>query len=45
VGFKVDKAALAEVFSEYFGFPANHSTNCSAFIISYPLGLVQEVKQ
>jgi hypothetical protein len=27
VGFVVDKAALGQVFSEYFGFPANHSTN------------------
>jgi hypothetical protein len=27
MGFVVDKAALGQVFSEYFGFPANyHST-------------------
>jgi hypothetical protein len=34
VGFVVDKVALGQVFSEYFGFPANpHSTNCSITII------------
>jgi hypothetical protein len=34
VGFVVDKAALGQVFSEYFGSPANHSTNFSMIIIS-----------
>jgi hypothetical protein len=35
VGFVVDKAALGQVFSKYFGFPANlHSTNFSIIIIS-----------
>jgi hypothetical protein len=35
VGFVVDKASLGQVFSEYFGFPANHhSTNFSIIIIS-----------
>jgi hypothetical protein len=35
VGFVVDKAALGQVFSEYFGFPANHhSTNFSIIIIT-----------
>jgi hypothetical protein len=34
VGFVVDKAALEQVFSEYFGFPANHSTNFSIIIIT-----------
>jgi hypothetical protein len=33
-GFVVDKVAPGQVFSEYFGFPANfHSTDCSTFII------------
>jgi hypothetical protein len=36
VGFVVDKVALGQVFSEYFGFPANlHST------LAYHPGLVQ----
>jgi hypothetical protein len=34
VGFVVDKAALGQVFSEYFGFLANHSTNFSNIIIT-----------
>jgi hypothetical protein len=34
VGFVVDKAALGHVFSEYFGSPANHSTNFSIIIIT-----------
>jgi hypothetical protein len=34
VGFVVDKTALGQVFSEYFGFPANHSTNFSIIIIT-----------
>jgi hypothetical protein len=37
-----DKVALGQVFSEYFGFPANfHSTNISTIIITYHPGLVQ----
>jgi hypothetical protein len=34
VGFVVDKAALGQVFSEYFGFLANHSTDFSIIIIT-----------
>jgi hypothetical protein len=35
VGFVVDEAALGQVFSEYFGFPANnHSTNFPIIIIN-----------
>jgi hypothetical protein len=35
VGFVVDKVALARVFSEYFGFIANHhSTEFSILIIT-----------
>jgi hypothetical protein len=34
VGFVVDKAALGQVFSEYFDFPANHSINFSIIIIT-----------
>jgi hypothetical protein len=38
----VDKGALGQVFSEYFGSPANlHSTNCSTITLAYYLGLVQ----
>jgi hypothetical protein len=41
VGFVVNKVALREVLSEYFGYPANvHSTDCSAITIIYHLGLV-----
>jgi hypothetical protein len=33
VGFVVDEVELGQIFSEYFGFPANsHSTDCSLFI-------------
>jgi hypothetical protein len=40
--FVVDKVALGQVFSEYFGFPANlHSTNCSTITLIYHLGFVQ----
>jgi hypothetical protein len=40
VGFVVDKMALGQVFSEYFGFPANlHSTNCFTITLIYHLGL------
>jgi hypothetical protein len=35
VGFVVDKMALGQVFSEYFGF------YCTIFIIIYFPGLVQ----
>jgi hypothetical protein len=43
VGFVVDKAALGQVFSEYFGSvsPAIHSTDCSTLIIIHHPGLVQ----
>jgi hypothetical protein len=35
VVFVVEKAALGQVFSEYFGFPTNHnSTNFSIIIIT-----------
>jgi hypothetical protein len=40
----VDKVALGQVFSEYFGFPspANfYSTNCSTVTLVYHLGFVQ----
>jgi hypothetical protein len=30
----MDKAALGQVFTEYFRFPANHSTNFSIIIIT-----------
>jgi uncharacterized membrane protein (UPF0182 family) len=40
VGFVVDKMALGQVFSEYFGFPCHlHSTNCSTITLIYHLGL------
>jgi hypothetical protein len=43
VEFVVDKVALMQAFSEYFGFPVNlHSTNCSTITIIYHLGLVQQ---
>jgi hypothetical protein len=29
----VDKTALGQIFSEYFGFPCQYSTDCSTFII------------
>jgi hypothetical protein len=35
VGFVVDKVALGQAFSKYFGFP------CSTLIIIYHPGLVQ----
>jgi hypothetical protein len=39
VGFVVDKVALGQIFSEYFG--ANlHSTNFSTITITYLPGLV-----
>jgi hypothetical protein len=41
--FVVDKVALGQAFSEYFGFPPanSHSTDCSTIIIIYHPGLVQ----
>jgi hypothetical protein len=47
VGFVVDKVALGQVFSEYFGSPANsHYTDCSRIIIIiYHLELVKLAKQ
>jgi hypothetical protein len=42
VGFVVDKVALGQVLSEYFGSPANlHLTNFSTITIIYHPGLVQ----
>jgi hypothetical protein len=42
VGFVVDKVALGQVSSEYFGSPANlHSINFCTITITYHLGLVQ----
>jgi hypothetical protein len=42
VGFVVDKVALRQVFSEYFGFPCqSSSTNFSTITITYHPGLVQ----
>jgi hypothetical protein len=42
VGFVVDKVALGQIFSEYFGSPPNfYSPNCSTVIIVYLLALVQ----
>jgi hypothetical protein len=38
VGFLVDKVALGQVFSEYFGFPCQLST----IIIIYHPGLIQQ---
>jgi hypothetical protein len=38
----LDKVALGQVFSEYFGFPANlHSTSCPKVSFIYHPGLVQ----
>jgi hypothetical protein len=40
VGFVVDKMALEQVFSEYFGFPCqSSSTSCSKITLIYHLGL------
>jgi hypothetical protein len=42
VGFVVDKVALGQVFSEYFGSHTNlYSTSFSTITITYRLGLVQ----
>jgi hypothetical protein len=44
VGLVVDKVALEQVSSEYFGSTANfYSTNCSTFIIIHYPGLGQRV--
>jgi hypothetical protein len=46
VGFVVGKVTLEQVFSEYFGSPANlHSTNFSTITIIHHPGLVQQAKQ
>jgi hypothetical protein len=43
VGFVLDKVALGQVFSEYFGFPCqSFSTNFSTITITYHPGLVQQ---
>jgi hypothetical protein len=42
VGFLVEKVALWQGFSEYYGFPANlHSISYSTVIIIYHLALAQ----
>jgi hypothetical protein len=41
VGFVVNKMALGQVFSDYFGFLANHATDCSRLIIIHHPWLVQ----
>jgi hypothetical protein len=41
VGFVVDKMALGQVSSKYFGFPNLHSTNFSTITRTYHPGLVQ----
>jgi hypothetical protein len=42
VGIVVEKVALGQFFSEYFGFPVNlYSTDFSTITIIYHLGLVQ----
>jgi hypothetical protein len=42
VGFVVDKVALGQVFSEYFGFLCQSSSiNCSIIIIIDHPGLIQ----
>jgi hypothetical protein len=42
VGFVVDKVALGQVFSEYFGFPCQCSLHqFSTITITYRLGLAQ----
>jgi hypothetical protein len=40
--FVMDKVAVGQVLSEYFGFPANYnSTDCSTFIIICHPALLQ----
>jgi hypothetical protein len=43
VGFVVDKVALGQVFSEYFGFPCQSSFHqfFSAITLTYHPGLAQ----
>jgi hypothetical protein len=43
VGFVVDKVALEQVFSEYFGFPCQSSFHqfLSTITLTYHPGLVQ----
>jgi hypothetical protein len=43
VGFVVDKVALGQVFSDYFGFPCQsfYFTNFSTVAITYHPGPVQ----
>jgi hypothetical protein len=43
LGFVLDKSPVGLFFSEYFGFPANHSVDLPTFIIItiYHPGLVQ----
>jgi hypothetical protein len=42
VGFVVDKVALGQIFSEYFGFLANlQSISFSTITITYHLGMVK----
>jgi hypothetical protein len=38
VEFVVNKAALGQVFSEFFGFLATNSTDCSTLIIVHRPG-------
>jgi hypothetical protein len=40
-GIVVDNMALGQVFSEYFGSPANYSADCSTLIFIYHQELVQ----
>jgi hypothetical protein len=41
LGFVVDKVALDQVSCEYFGSPANHSTDSYTLIIIHHPGLKQ----
>jgi hypothetical protein len=41
VGFAVDKVALGQVFSEYFGFPWQYSFHQLLHNYRHHLGLVQ----
>jgi hypothetical protein len=42
--FLVCKAALGQVFYEYFGFPNNHSTDCSTLTVLHHSGQIQYAK-
>jgi hypothetical protein len=45
VGKQVDKVALGQVFSEYFGFPCQSSFHhFSTITITYHLGPVQQAR-